>query len=106
MGKTAQRLTGWTGRSFTNPVPPKSEKRSPEPPKDFNELDEAIERHLKNFVPQRYLTQSQAVKYTGTSHTTIRKWVTLGLKQIIFDDDSRPKYDIQDIDSFIAKHKI
>ena len=71
------------------------------------ELDEkTVQLILQNYVPKRYLSQTEAVRYTGTSHTTIKKWVGMGLKQIIFEEESRPKYDIKDIDAFMAKFKI
>ncbi len=53
-----------------------------------------------------YLTQKEAVHYTGTSAGTINEWVKKGLKVIIFGENSRPKYDIKDIDEFIAKYKV
>lgn len=63
-----------------------------------NDLDSL----LVGYVPKRYLTQKEAVHYTGTSAGTINEWV----KVIIFGENSRPKYDIKDIDEFIAKYKV
>ena len=62
-----------------------------------NDLDSL----LVGYVPKRYLTQKEAVHYTGTSAGTINEWVKKGLKE-----NSRPKYDIKDIDEFIAKYKV
>lgn len=67
-----------------------------------NDLDSL----LVGYVPKRYLTQKEAVHYTGTSAGTINEWVKKGLKLIIFGESSRPKYDIKDIDEFIAKYKV
>ncbi|AUC72692.1 helix-turn-helix transcriptional regulator [Enterococcus faecium] len=67
-----------------------------------NDLDSL----LVGYVPKRYLTQKEAVHYTGTSAGTINEWVKKGLKVIIFGESSRPKYDIKDIDDFIAKYKV
>ena len=67
-----------------------------------NDLDSL----LINYVPKRYLTQREAVRYTGTSPTTINKWVNKeGLPVIIFEENSRPKYDIKDLDEWMEKHK-
>lgn len=65
-----------------------------------------IESMLINFVPKRYLNQREACRYAGTSPKTMNEWLKKGLRQIIFDDSSNPKYDIRDIDSFMEKHKI
>lgn len=65
-----------------------------------------IESMLINFVPKRYLNQREACRYAGTSPKTMNEWLKKGLKQIIFDDSSNPKYDIRDIDAFMEKHKI
>ena len=67
-----------------------------------NDLDSL----LVGYVPKRYLTQKEAVHYTGTSAGTINEWVKKRLKVIIFCENSRPKYDIKDIDEFIAKYKV
>lgn len=67
-----------------------------------NDLDSL----LINYVPKRYLTQREAVRYTGKSPTTINKWVKeKGLRVIIFEEKSRPKYDIKDLDEWMEKHK-
>lgn len=65
-----------------------------------------IESMLINFVPKRYLNQREACRYAGTSPKTMNEWLKKGLKQIIFDDSSNPKYDIRDIDAFMDQHKI
>ncbi|MGM0124716.1 hypothetical protein IGI37_002110 [Enterococcus sp. AZ194] len=67
---------------------------------------EQLDIALINYIPKRYINQSEAVKYTGTSHNTIKKWVKMGLKQIIFDEDSRPKYDVKDLDKWMNEHKV
>ena len=36
----------------------------------------------------------------------MNEWLKKGLRQIIFDDSSNPKYDIRDIDAFMEKYKI
>ncbi|HCK2875383.1 TPA: DNA-binding protein [Enterococcus faecium] len=61
---------------------------------------------LVGYVPKRYLTQKEVVHYTGTSAGTINEWVKKGLKVIIFGENSRPKYDIKDIDEFMSKYKV
>ena len=65
-----------------------------------------LDSFLIGYVPKRYLNQREAVHYTGTSAGTINEWVKKGLKVIIFGESSRPKYDIKDIDEFIAKYKV
>ncbi|MGM0182211.1 hypothetical protein IGK74_001131 [Enterococcus sp. AZ150] len=65
-----------------------------------------IESMLINFVPKRYLNQREACRYAGTTPKTMNEWLKKGLKQIIFDDRSNPKYDIRDIDAFMDQHKI
>ena len=67
-----------------------------------NDLDSL----LVGYVPKRYLNQKEAVRYTGTSAGTINELIKQGLKLIIFDENSRPKYDIKDIDEFMAKYKV
>ncbi|WP_142433417.1 helix-turn-helix domain-containing protein [Enterococcus mundtii] len=66
-----------------------------------NELDSI----LIGYVPKRYLTQKEAVRYTGTSAGTLNDWIKKGLRIIIFEENSRPKYDVKDIDEFMEKHK-
>lgn len=61
---------------------------------------------LINYVPKRYLNQREACRYAGTSPKTMNEWLKKGLRQIIFDDSSNPKYDIRDIDAFMEKYKI
>ncbi|KST43431.1 hypothetical protein [Enterococcus durans] len=65
-----------------------------------------LDSFLIGYVPKRYLNQKEAVKYTGTSAGTINEWIKQGLKVIIFDENSRPKYDIKDIDEFMSKYKV
>lgn len=70
-------------------------------------ITDLLEIHMKNIVRTRYLNQKQACSYAGTSPKTMNKWVSKGLlRQIVFDDDSNPKYDLKDIDEFMKKHKI
>lgn len=69
-------------------------------------LDQKLSSILATFVPQRYLTQKQAVRYTGTSPATINSWVKEGLKVIQLTDEGRWKYDVKDLDSWMEKHKI
>lgn len=64
-----------------------------------------LDSQLIGYIPTRYLTQKQAVIYTGTSANTIKKFTVMGLPQIIFEESSHPKYDIKDIDAFMAKYK-
>ncbi|MCI1134739.1 DNA-binding protein [Enterococcus gallinarum] len=71
------------------------------------EIDEkTIQFILKKYVPKRYLNQREACIYAGTSPKTMNEWIKRGLKQIVFNDDSNPKYDVRDIDDFMEKHKI
>lgn len=65
-----------------------------------------LDSFLIGYVPKRYLNEKEAVKYTGTSAGRINEWVKAELKVIIFGENSHPKYDIKDIDEFIAKHKV
>lgn len=64
-----------------------------------------LDSQLIGYIPTRYLTQKQAVIYTGTSANTIKKFTVMGLPQIILEEKSHPKYDIKDIDAFMAKYK-
>ncbi len=64
-----------------------------------------LDSQLIGYVPKRYLTQKDAATYTGTSPNTIKKYTEMGLPQIIFEEKSNPKYDIKDIDAFMAKYK-
>jgi hypothetical protein len=53
----------------------------------------------------KFLKQKQLMEYAGgVSKDTIRKWVAMGLKEIKID--SVVLYDKQDVDEFMAKHKI
>ncbi|MGX7132379.1 helix-turn-helix transcriptional regulator [Enterococcus songbeiensis] len=69
-------------------------------------LDQKLTSILATFVPQRYLTQKQAVRYTGTSPVTINGWVKEGLKVVQLTDEGRWKYDVKDLDDWMEKHKI
>lgn len=69
-------------------------------------LEKLVQQAVKNYVPTRYLTQKQAVKYTGTSPATINEWVKRGLKVVLLDEGAWPKYDVQDLDDFMSKHKV
>nr|WP_245569557.1 helix-turn-helix domain-containing protein [Enterococcus pallens] len=74
-------------------------------------MEESIRRSeldsfLINYVPRRLLTQKEAVQYTGTSPGTINEWVKQGMKVTIFHENSRPKYDIRDLDKWIDLHKV
>ncbi|WP_442896634.1 DNA-binding protein [Enterococcus sp.] len=69
-------------------------------------LDFKLSSLLAAFVPRRYLTQKQAVRYTGTSPKTINEWRDEGLPIILFGETSWPKYDIKDLDDWMAKYKI
>ncbi|MEG2254009.1 MAG: DNA-binding protein [Vagococcus sp.] len=60
---------------------------------------------LLNSVPKRYLTQKEAVIYTGTSPVTINQWIKEGLRIILFGENSNPKYDIKDLDDWMEEHK-
>lgn len=65
-----------------------------------------VKKFLKNYVPPRYLNQQQACKYAGVSPGTMNSWVkNKGLRVIILEEKSNPKYDIKDIDIFMEKFK-
>ncbi|WP_407857640.1 helix-turn-helix transcriptional regulator [Enterococcus hailinensis] len=66
---------------------------------------EELRNLLLNYVPKRYLTQKEAVIYTGTSPGTINQWVKDGLRIILFGENSNPKYDIKDLDDWMEDHK-
>ncbi len=68
--------------------------------------EKELRKILKSWVPPRYLNQKQAVAYTGTSAGKINEWVKQGLKQIVFSESSRPKYDVKDLDEWMNKFKI
>ncbi|MGJ1091050.1 DNA-binding protein [Enterococcus gallinarum] len=71
------------------------------------DIDEkTIQLILKKYVPKRYLNQRESCIYAGTSPKTMNAWIKRGLKQIVFDDESNPKYDVRDIDAFMEEHKI
>lgn len=71
-----------------------------------NEVKKTIDQLTRNYVPPRYLNQKQACSYASTSPKTMNEWVKKGLKQIVFEEDSYPKYDTRDIDEFMERHKI
>jgi len=53
----------------------------------------------------RYLRQHELMHYAGgVSKETVRKWVTMGLKEIKIGQVVM--YDKKDIDKFMIKHKI
>ena len=64
-----------------------------------------LDSQLIGYIPTRYLNQKQACIYANTSAKTINRWKTLGLRLIFIEGDEYPKYDIKDIDEFMAKHK-
>lgn len=71
------------------------------------EIDEkTIQLILKKYIPKRYLNQREACIYAGTSPKTMNAWIKRGLKQIVLDEESNPKYDVRDIDAFMEEHKI
>lgn len=66
-----------------------------------------VQKLMKSYVPIRYMNQKQACVYANTSPKTMNQWVEKGLlKQVVFDDESNPKYDAKDIDEFMERHKI
>ncbi|MDT2705729.1 helix-turn-helix domain-containing protein [Enterococcus dispar] len=69
-------------------------------------LDYNLSSLLVSFVPRRYLTQRQAVRYTGTSPATINGWVKEGLRVVQLTENGHWKYDIKDLDKWMEKHKI
>lgn len=64
-----------------------------------------LQKILANYVPRRYLTQREAVIYTGTSPGTLNKWKKQGLRIVILSEDGRPKYDTKDLDDWMEKFK-
>lgn len=53
----------------------------------------------------RYLRQRELMQYAGgVSKETVRKWVTMGLKEIKIGQVVM--YDKQDVDKFMIQHKI
>jgi len=65
-----------------------------------------LDSFLVNYVPKRYLTQKEAVIYTGTSAGTINEWRNNGLRVIQLSPEGRWKYDIKDLDAWMEKHKL
>lgn len=67
-----------------------------------------VERTVRSAIKTddiRYLRQAELMKYAGgVSKETIRKWVTMGLKEIKIG--GVVMYDKQDIDRFMIQHKI
>lgn len=71
------------------------------------EMTKELDAMLINYVPKRYLTQKEACRYMNCAPATINKYVREdGLKQVIFSDEARPKYDIKDIDKFMEERKV
>lgn len=71
------------------------------------EVPKELDAMLINYVPKRYLTQKEACRYMNCAPATINKYVREdGLKQVIFSDEARPKYDIKDIDEFMEERKV
>lgn len=68
--------------------------------------EQELRKIFNSWVPPRYLNQKQAIAYTGSSAGTINEWVKQGLKQIIFSESSRPKYDVKDLDEWMNKFKV
>ncbi|WP_373804499.1 DNA-binding protein [Jeotgalibaca porci] len=66
-----------------------------------------VKKFLKNYIPPRYLNQKQACSYANVSPGTLNDWVkSKGLKVILLEENSNPKYDIKDIDEFMKKYKV
>lgn len=67
-----------------------------------------VERTVRSAIKTddvRYLRQLELMKYAGgVSKETIRKWVTMGLKEIKIG--GVVMYDKQDVDRFMIQHKI
>ena len=74
---------------------------------DLNEeVKNFITKHMKSYVPPRYLTQKQVCSYAGVGPATVTDWVrNKGLRIIIMEENSNPKYDIKDVDAFLEKYK-
>lgn len=71
------------------------------------EMTKELDAMLINYVPKRYLTQKEACRYMNCAPATINKYVREdGLKQVIFSDEARPKYDIKDIEEFMEERKV
>lgn len=71
------------------------------------EVPKELDAMLINYVPKRYLTQKEACRYMNCAPATINKYVREdGLKQVIFSDEARAKYDIKDIDEFMEERKV
>lgn len=70
------------------------------------ELKKSIVKLMKSYVPPRYLTQRQVCSYAGVGPGTVNDWVNnKGLRVIIMEENSYPKYDIKDVDAFLEKYK-
>lgn len=71
------------------------------------EMTKELDAMLINYIPKRYLTQKEACRYMNCAPATINKYVREdGLKQVIFSDEARPKYDIKDIEEFMEERKV
>lgn len=71
------------------------------------EISKELDSLLIDYVPKRYLNQKEACRYMDCAPATINKYVREeGLRQIIFSDEARPKYDTKDIDEFMARRKV
>ena len=69
------------------------------------ELVEQSVQTLHTRDDTRYLRQHELINYAGgVSKDTIRKWVTMGLKEIKIGQVVM--YDKKDVDTFMNKHKI
>ena len=66
-----------------------------------------VKKFLKNYIPPRKKKQKQACSYANVSPGTLNDWVkSKGLKVILLEENSNPKYDIKDIDEFMKKYKV
>ena len=61
---------------------------------------------IENDSHERYMNQKQACEYLNVSPHTINSYVRKGLKIVQINDGSRTYYDKQDVDKFMADHKI
>lgn len=69
---------------------------------------ELVEQSVKSLQCQnepRYFKQHELIKYAGgVSKETVRKWVSMGLKEIKIGQVVM--YDKKDVDQFMIKYKI
>ncbi|MGM0112186.1 helix-turn-helix domain-containing protein [Enterococcus sp. DIV0187] len=54
----------------------------------------------------RYMNQKQVCEYLQVSAHTVNKYIQAGLPIIQIDDGGRTYYDRDDVDEFMANHKI